>query len=266
MTATSSPRSRAGSTGGAAPYERFVSSVVAQQLRQWLPGDRSRVLDISRTDVARGSTTVSATVARSGHDVFRVLGPDTRSGPLSDVERHESVRLVVGDARSLDWFRSDRFDAIVAEGSALSSSLATEATVEQAARLLRPGGRLLLSVDSLLYGLARLAEQHRWSELADANAGDVVLVPDNGTADRATGAALTRCFGTEELHELVQAAGFDVDWVRPRTVLPPDVVDHAVRNDAGVLPELVASELALAADREGESLGNYLSLSATRRT
>jgi SAM-dependent methyltransferase len=279
VTATSSPQSRTGSDGGgAAPYERFVNSVVAQQLRRWLPVDRARVLDISRTDVSRGSTTVSATVARTGHDVIRVLGPEALTppagpigpqgpqGPPVGVGRHPSVRLVVGDTRSLDWFRSDRFDAIVAEGSALSSALATEATVEQAARLLRPGGRLLLSVDSLLYGLARLAEQHRWPELADTHAGDVVLVPDGDPTDDPDGPGLTRCFGPEELRELMEAAGFSVDWVRPRTVLPPDVVAHAVRNDPGVLPELVATELDLATDREGESLGNYLSLSATRRS
>jgi SAM-dependent methyltransferase len=201
-------------------------------------------------------------MARSGHDVFRVLGPENPR-PFRATSRHPSVRHVVGDIRSLDWFRSERLDAVVAEGSALSSSLATEATVEQAARLLKPGGRLLLSVDSLLYGLARLAEQHRWPELADTNAGDVVLVP-SGDDDPAS--ALTRCFGPEELHDLVDAAGFDVDWVRPRTVLPPDVVDHAVLTDPAVLPELVTSELSLAGEREGESLGNYLALSATRRS
>jgi SAM-dependent methyltransferase len=209
---------------------------------------------------------VSATIGRAGHDVFRVLGQESRTPPLSATSPR-SIRHVIGDVRSLDWFRSERLDAVVAEGSVLSSCLATEATVEQAARLLKPGGRLLLSVDSLLYGLARLAEQHRWPELADTNAGDVVLVPsgDSADGDAERPAALTRCFGPEELRDLVEAAGFTVDWVRPRTVLPPDVVDHAVQNDPAVLPELVTSELTLAAEREGESLGNYLALSATRQ-
>lgn len=243
--------------------------MVARQLRTWLPSERARVLDISRTDVARGSTTVSSTVAHAGHDVVRVLSPESQEARAqagqearSHARPHPSVRHVVGDVRSLDWFRSERLDAVVAEGSVLSSCLVTEATVEQAARLLKPGGRLLFSVDSLLYGLARLAEQHRWPELADTGAGDVVLVP-NGDEEPSPG--LTRCFGPEELHELVDAAGFDVDWVRPRTVLPPDVVAHAVSTDPTVLPELVTSELTLAAEREGESLGNYLAVSATRR-
>jgi hypothetical protein len=240
-------------------YEKFLASVVGQQLRAWLPAERCRVLDISCANPARGAASASATIARAGHDVVRVLSPDTLNGPPGTrVPRSPAVSHVVGDTRSLDWFRSGRLDAVVAEGSAMSACLATETTVEQAARLLHPGGRLLLSVDSLLYGLARLAEQHRWPELADASAGDVVLVQDQPDS-------YTRCFGPEELHELVDSAGFDVDWVRPRTVIPPDVVDHAVRNDPSVLADLVARELTLAAERQGESLGMYLTLSATLR-
>jgi hypothetical protein len=53
--------------------------------------------------------------------------------------------------------------------------------------VLRPGGRLLLAVDSLAVGLARLAEQGRWAQLADVPSADGVLVPDDD-------GSLTRCF------------------------------------------------------------------------
>jgi SAM-dependent methyltransferase len=269
VSAASSSPLRAGSGRDTTPYERFVASVVNAQLRAWLVPTCTRVLDISHPDPARGTGGVSAMIARGGADVIRVVSPDAwstheaarRDGPVS-LPHSPRIRNVVGDARSLDWFRSDCMDAVVAEGSTLSSCLVTETTVEQAARLLRPGGRLLLSVDSLLYGLARLAEQHRWRELADANTADVVLIPNEGPSGSG---AVTRCFGPEELRELVEAAGFDVDWVRPRTVIPPDVVSHAIEQDPGVLAELVASELSLADERQGESLGMYLSLSATLR-
>ncbi len=91
--------------------------------------------------------------------------------------------------------REASFDAVIAEGGALSDCLAAEDTLHDIARVLRPGGRLLASADSLVLGLAGLAEQHRWPELADAPAADVVLVPDPDA--RLT--RFTRCFSPEEL-------------------------------------------------------------------
>lgn len=238
-------------------YERFLATVVGAQLGAWLPARPATILDISRDDPTRGSRGLYRRMAANGHDVVRAIDvADLRRWPHPTSV--PGIRHAAGDIRYLDWFRSSALDGLVAEGSALSSALATETTVEQAARLLRPGGRLLLSVDSLLYGLARLAEQHRWPELADANAGDVVLVPD--AAD-----GYTRCFGADELRDLVEAAGFRVDWVRPRTVIPPDVLTHALSRDPSVFDELVATELERAREREGEPLGLYLALSATRR-
>ena len=67
-------------------------------------------------------------------------------------------------------------------------------------------------MDSLTLGMAVLAEQHRWPHLMDVPNADVVLVPwPDGT--------ITRCYGTEQLRELFASAGFEMNWIRPRTVL-----------------------------------------------
>jgi len=168
-----------------------------------------------------------------------------------------ALRNVVGDARSLDWFAPASFDAVLAEGRALSFCLATESTLEEIHRLLRPGGQLLLCVDSLLLGLARLAEQHRWAELSDVPRADVVLVPaEDGT--------ITRCFWPEELKAVLTSAGLEVDWVRPRTVLSVEAVKRALAADMASFPTLVRTEVELAAEREGESIGIHLIASARR--
>ncbi len=252
-------------------YERFLSAVVRAQLAAWLPESRSRLLDISLEDRTRGSVDLSSRIARCGHDVVRAVdvrtaadvdGIRTVSLPgvtLAGADPVPAVSHVAGDIRSLDWFRTASVDGLVAEGSALSSALATESTLEQAARVVRPGGRLLLSVDSLHFGLARLAEQHRWPELADAGQSDVVLVP---TPD----GGYTRCFGPDELRLVATEAGFDVAWVRARTLIPPDVISYAVTHDANVLGDLIASELDLSQQREDEPLGMYLALSGVRRS
>jgi hypothetical protein len=168
-----------------------------------------------------------------------------------------SLSIVRADRLALDWLPVESVDAIVAEGGTLSAALAAEITVEQLFRLLRPGGRLLASVDSLVSGLGRLADAGRWAELADVPAADVVLVPE------AEG-RVTRCFWPEELHGMLTGAGFTVDWIRPRTVLAEETVTRALEQDRARLDALVTTELALELQRQGESVGRELVASARR--
>ncbi|SNQ45445.1 conserved hypothetical protein [Frankia canadensis] len=232
------------------PYWAFYEEVAAVQLRQWLPVAPSRVLDVSGQRARFARQMVGA-----GHQVVRVVteparGDSPPSGP-------GALLPVVGDARSLDWFSPGSFDAVLAEARALSFCLATETTLDEIHTMLRPGGQLLLCVDSLLLGLARLAEQHRWAELSDVPRADVVLVPaEDGT--------ITRCFWPEELRALLTSAGFEVDWIRPRTVLSAEAVKRAVAEDVSCFPTLVRTEVELAAEREGESIGIHLIASARR--
>lgn len=230
-----------------APYWQFHADVAAAQVDAWLPRTPSTVLDVS-TDPDRYCTALAA----GGHRVVPVVRDPLVAQRLAGCPDQPAGLLpVVGDTRALDWFGPGCVDAILAECGALSRCLATETVVEDAYRILRPGGRMLLCVDSLLLGLARLAEQHRWPELADAPAADVVLVPE---AD----GSLTRCFGADELATLLADAGFDIDWIRPRTVLPPETVCSALDADPTSLSALVETELRVAVQREGEPLGMQL--------
>lgn len=230
------------------PYWAFYEEVAAAQLAGWLPSAPSRVLDVSGQRARFSRQMVAA-----GHQVVRVVpavSTDEAAGP-------GRLLQVVGDPRSLDWFVGGAFDAVLAEARALSFCLATESTLEEVYRLLRPGGQLLLCVDSLLLGLARLAEQHRWAELSDVPRADVVLVPaEDGT--------ITRCFWPEELQDLLKQAGFELDWIRPRTVLSAEAVRRAVAEDVSCFPTLVRTEVELAAERQGESIGIHLVASARR--
>ncbi len=227
-------------------YWTFYDAVAAAQLRAWLPTAPARVLDLS------GASRFAAQLVAAGHEVVHV-GDGNPTDPPAGPGRTLAVRA---DTRSLSWLRGDSVDLVLAESRALSMCLAAEDTVEHLVRVLRPGGRLLLVVESLVLGLARLADQGRWAELADVPAADVVLVPDEeGT--------ITRCFWPEELHALLTAAGLQVDWVRARSVLTPATVERALQQGgASALATLVRTELALAVDRQGESTGLHLVASA----
>ncbi|MBO2450300.1 methyltransferase domain-containing protein [Actinomadura barringtoniae] len=168
---------------------------------------------------------------------------------------HGSLHPVIADSESLACLADTSLDAVVADDRALSRHLATEATVAEIARVLRPGGRLFFSVDSLTLGMAILAEQNYWAHLSDVPAAEVLLIPwPDGT--------ITRCFQADQLRELLTGAGLEVEWIRPRTTLSPSTVEHLLTGSPKALSRLVRTELT--APLGDESLGIHLLASARR--
>lgn len=242
-------------------FDHFLAEVARAQLDAWLPAEPSLVLDLSLKCarhvglmLSRGHTVVHADLQAARPDISStaIAGPDL-------VAPAAGGRLVTvrADPRRLDWLADASVDALVAEGGVLSEALATEVTLDDIRRVLRPGGRLLMCVESLVSGLSRLADQGCWAELADVPAADVVLVPsDDGH--------VSRYFWPEELHGMLTDAGFEVDWIRPRTVLAEETVVRALRIDRTRMESLVATELGLSRSRQGESIGARLVASAVR--
>lgn len=231
------------------PYWTFYEEVGARQVAAWALPSASRVLDLSG-----GHRRCAAQLLADGHEVVHVT-----SGPSCPAPRDAGpgrLRCVRADGRAVPWLADRSVDAVLTQ--APSQCLATELVAEDLVRVLRPGGRLLLVVESLALGLARLAEQGRWAELADAPSADVLLVP--GTDGR-----LTRCFSPDELETLLAAAGLLVEWVRPRTVLTPAAVERTLEQGGrGTLHRLVDTEMELAEGHPGEAAALHLVASARR--
>ncbi|MGW5416208.1 class I SAM-dependent methyltransferase [Actinomadura geliboluensis] len=244
-----------------ASYWRFYRAVADAQLARWLPRRPSRVLDISG-----GQGHSARRAADAGHAVLEVRDPDRPGRPPARARRDGPHRdgadrpprgpvPVVGDSGTLPYLADASVDAVVAENRVLSRHLATEATVAEIARVLRPGGRVLLCVDSLTLGMALLAERNYWAHLSDVPSAEVVLVPwPDGT--------ITRSFSSHQLRELLADAGLDVEWIRPRTVLSPSTVEHVLGESPRALARLVRTELN--ARQTDESLGIHLLASARR--
>ncbi|RKS71763.1 methyltransferase family protein [Actinomadura pelletieri DSM 43383] len=230
-----------------ARYWRFYWAVAAAQLARWLPRGPSRVLDVSGGRCA-------AQAAAAGHTVLEVRDPGETSEPGRPAQG--TAIPIIGDTGTLGFLADGTMDAVIAENRVLSRHLATETTIAEIARVLRPGGRVLLCVDSLTLGMALLAERNYWAHLSDLPSAEVCLVPwPDGT--------ITRSFSAHQLRELLADAGLEVEWIRPRTVLSPSTVEHVLAQRPRALGRLVRTELN--APASDESLGMGLLASAVRR-
>jgi hypothetical protein len=229
-------------------YWQFHDAVARAQLMAWLPHGQHTIVDISGP---RAST--ASLAAAAGHTVLRVL--DAGFG-VPEVHRdHPAAGTVVADSSRLSFLADGCADDVIAEDRALSTHLAAEAMIAEIARVLRPGGQVLACVDSLVLGMAVLADQHHWAHLVDLPHAEVVLVPwPDGT--------ITRCYGPDQARELFSGAGLTVNWIRPRTVFSESMVNHVLRRDPASLPKLVQAELAARSD---ESLGAQLVISAVKK-
>jgi hypothetical protein len=256
-------------------YWQFHQAVTRAQLAEWLPTGRHLLVDVS------GPRAPAAELAaRAGHTVLRVTDggpggpggyggagspPVRRTGPPGKksggglggvVPPGQQGRIVpvVADSSRLTFLGDGCADGVIADDRALSVHLAAETMIAEIARILRPAGRVLACVDSLVLGMAVLAQQNHWAHLVDLPHAEVVLVPwPDGT--------ITRCFGPDQARELFSGAGLRVNWIRSRTVFSESVVTHWLRRDPGGLPKLVRAELAARSD---ESLGAQLVISASK--
>jgi hypothetical protein len=247
-------------------YWLFHAAVTQAQLAAWLTHGRQLLVDVSGPRAAAAEL-----AAQAGHTVLRIFDgavpePGTcagqdgrrvrRSGPGQRARPGRPGRIfrLVADSARLACLADGCADGVIADDRALSTHLAAEAMIAEIARVLRPDGRVLACVDSLVLGMAVLADQHHWAQLADLPHAEVVLVPwPDGT--------ITRCYGPDQARELFGGAGLAVNWIRSRTVLSQSMVTRVLRHDPASLPELVRAELAA---RPDESLGAQLVISARK--
>lgn len=242
-------------------YWRFYWAVAEAQIARWLPTAPSLLLDLSSPNFQGTPRAVA-----EGHDVVTLLSSADSAvrRPLTLVNGHAMVprparrgrvRPVVGDSAFLRNFASESFDGVIADDRVLSRHLATEEALTEVSRVLRPGGRALLCVDSVVLGMALLAEQDCWPELSHAPNADVLLVPwPDGS--------ITRCFTAEQLTEALTDTGLELEWLKPRTVLSASTVEMMLERDPRSMGHLV--EMELRATESDDYVGVHLVASARK--
>ena len=178
-------------------YWQFQRAVAKAQLTAWLPARPGLLVDIS------GSPAMPAQAAGMGHAVVRVVTAHPGAPAAGDRRAPPGrVAAVVAEPGSLAFLADGCADGVIAEDGALSRHLMAEDLAAEIARVLRPGGELLACVDSLVLGMALLAEQRQWAHLTDLPHAEVVLIPwPDGT--------ITRCFGVAQFYDLLTEAGLE---------------------------------------------------------
>jgi len=131
-------------------YWQFHEAVTRAQLTEWLPTGRHLLVDVSGP---RGPGAELA--AKAGHTVVRVLDGARQGRPPESVGPGRIVQ-VIADSSRLTFLGDGCADGIIADDRALSVHLAAEAMIAEIARVLRPAGRVIACVDSLVLGMALL--------------------------------------------------------------------------------------------------------------
>ncbi len=204
-TSTASPLAVLG-PGPLTAYWQFQRAVAKAQLAAWLPARRGLLVDISGPGAG-----CPAQAAWAGHTVVRVVPALPGAPPARDRRAPPGrVAAVVAEPGSLAFLADGCADGVIAEDGALSRHLMAEDLAAEIVRVLRPGGELLACVDSLVLGMAMLAERHQWALLAEA--------------------------------------GLEVTSIRPRTVLSPSTVNHVMGQQPGAMARLVRAELQAGQD------------------
>jgi methionine biosynthesis protein MetW len=170
-------------------------------------------------DVGCGAGEVAEALAARGCTV---------SGVDIDAESAEPARAVLDELVVADidrdplsgHFKAESFDAILF-GEVLQHLQDPQAALRDATTLLRPGGRILVSVPNVAHAAVRLALlQGRWAH-----------------ADQALHALPVRYFTLQTLCDLLESAGLGIELLRS-TVLDP-LAAREVTLDADRLPPAV---------------------------
>jgi SAM-dependent methyltransferase len=191
-------------------------------------------------------------------------------------DRLPHAPLVQGDVEALPY-RAGAFAAATCCGSTLSYVGDARRAIRELARVLEPGGRLLIECEArwsadLLWAWLSAVLGDRWGYgLAPRDVWRVVTTPrDHVCRLRYPGYGMLRLFTARELRDLLAAAGFEalqVWGIHSVTNLLPSTVLHRPRlgaTAAAAYRVLRRADAALAARWLGTRLGNCLVVLAAK--
>lgn len=216
----------------------LYNRITLENVRRFVPDEPGAPI----LDAGGGTGIWSIELAKMG---YRVMLTDISEGMLAKARENVSllglgylVEIRNSDILDMPEFDDGSFAMIVCEGDPLSYCGDHDQAMREMARVLKPGGTLVASVDNRVSGL-------NWLRDADADTveryletGDVMIPLDRPEDQR------YRChtFTPTELRELFESNGLTVERIIGKPVLrglaissadDPDVKEHLYRLESG---------------------------------
>lgn len=241
------------------PYWEFYRSVTWQHIKRFLPSD----LASSILDVGGGTGVWSIEIARHG---YRVTCSDLSRKMLDAAVRKIEeeglggrVPCVQADIADLAPFPDGSVDFLVAQGDPLSYCSDPRKGAKAIARVLKPGGTAIVSVDQRWSGLDYYFEKRDVETLERfVHSGDSVWLANN-PAERFP----IHMFTPEELTGLFDRAGCRRLSLIGKTVLP--IRDHAEwLSDRDTFQRLLKLETRLHAEPSLLGMASHLEIAVRK--
>lgn len=192
----------------------FYNRITWDNIRRFLPDDRDGVI----LDAGGGTGFWAVRIAEQG---YRVMLVDIATGMLDKARENirargleHLVEIDVADIRDMRQFADGRFAMVISEGDAVGYCGDHEAAFRELARVVRPGGAVIVSVDNR-------APCAKWFE----NADDVAVVEDFLATGNMTihpevdGGYLIHTFTPEEITQLFESNGLCVERILGKPVI-----------------------------------------------
>lgn len=198
-------------------YWQLYQRVTWDNLKKHLPENvEAKILDIGG-----GTGFWSARIAKAGYQ--NVVLADISAGML-DMARKKcekqnianQIEIVKCDICKMDMFEDGAFEMVLSEGDPISSCGNPRKAVKEIARVLKPGGKALCSVDNKFGAIHYFLDREKLDELED-----FLRTGWSNWLTKAQNEQFgVKFFAPDELRQIFEKAGLAVQSMVGKTVIP----------------------------------------------